>query len=90
MSASFTPGPWSTDGVHIVAPTKSALPGIAVATWCDTPETHANARLMAAAPELYEALELAWDYACQGTRLGHDDVSAVVNAALAKARGAAQ
>jgi hypothetical protein len=56
----------------------------------ETEETRANARLIAAAPELLETLEAVTD-ALAGHELNNGDVSAInkARAAIAKARGAA-
>lgn len=56
---SFTPGPWEIEvtdlGEYINAPDGSTIAGI----WFVGEPTKANAHLIAAAPELYEALEKA-------------------------------
>ena len=49
-------------------------------------EVEANARLIAAAPALYEALELA-DATLRGANMNRDVVERKVSAALALARG---
>ncbi len=57
--AGFTPDPWRADGLSVVAD------GRGIIAMCLTPQNNgvmecsANARLIAAAPELYEALEAA-------------------------------
>lgn len=52
----------------------------------DEAEARANAHLIAAAPELYEALQACLDH---GSMTGHDFVIEQAHAALAKARGEA-
>jgi hypothetical protein len=83
VSAAFTPGPWRLDGDHIVA----GLYGEdrIGSPLGDTPEqAEANGRLIAAAPELYEALVgLAVALEC----LGYPDEAKQARALLAKARG---
>lgn len=64
MNTKWTPGPWSVDDDSITIRAPDALGGepwdvAAVTEFCgDNPdiEVPANARLIAAAPELYEAL----------------------------------
>ena len=54
-------------------------------------ESEANARLIAAAPELLEALQDCRDYLINNTFLGaatHSDIVNAAEAALAKAKGA--
>lgn len=94
----FTKGPWSVDGWHTsaVIAKLSDLTYVRVAE-CDTkdfpnPDWKANAHLIAAAPELYEALE-----ELMRAEAVLDDDNAVLiaarqkaAAALARARGASQ
>jgi hypothetical protein len=72
----FTPGPWEVDGFDLVSIITNTTPGTSFAAWkhiskCDygylNPEKHfeenkANAKLIAAAPELLEALIGFRDY----------------------------
>lgn len=53
---------------------------------CDVDQAIANATLMAAAPDLLEALELA-DATLRGANMNRDVVERKVSAALDKARG---
>lgn len=88
--AKFTPGPWifrkcSAYGISISAKDGESIIGAmecqntAFLEICDE-----DAHLIAAAPELYEALEAVISY---GAMTGADWVSDKVYAALAKARG---
>lgn len=97
---SHTPGPWSiyeTAGnggniparMEVVAPeSERAKKLIANIYGFKLPEGRANARLIAAAPELYEALEAAYlVLTSQKTRLEeHADAVTLARAALAKVR----
>lgn len=89
----FTPGPWFIDGQGI-GPKSFAddqsygitMP-VAYIEEYDWPEDHgANANLIAAAPDLYEALETCLMY---GAITGDDWVLLKAENALAKARGKA-
>jgi hypothetical protein len=99
MNAKHTPGPWSVhgdshtligadDGKMMLA---SAFHKHAVCEWQRTQaEAQANARLIAAAPELLAALQLAWKYYNDPTY--QDDLTEIafaddVVAALEKATG---
>jgi hypothetical protein len=104
MSAAFTPGPWracafsSIVGCPVTAQpdkTKNTFNVCGVAAPVSRDENIANARLIAAAPELYEALELALEHAERHAHhyLGGDSLKRAseelhpARAALAKARG---
>ena len=93
----FTPGPWLIAGesatfVYALGPEGTNV------FWCDVQaagrerasrdELIANAHLIAAAPELYEALESArtWVDEC-GAQAGLQAILDEIDAALAKARG---
>jgi hypothetical protein len=82
-----TPGPWKTNGDPYV----STADGKRSIAFCDTRQAHedrANARLIAAAPDLLEALQgfqKAWDE----NRLLTSDEAASIRAAIAKATEAA-
>ena len=102
MSTQHTPGPWSVGSNHH-AQTFVRACDFQVALLCDgkPPEIAANARLIAAAPELLVALtELLPEYKAFVADCGHDpsvgiDCSAdfgrieKARAAIAKATGAA-
>jgi hypothetical protein len=92
MSApKFTPGPWKfsiggtgdfpTWGVHIGPTLLHLRPGFPMEVM------DANARLIAAAPELYAALEGALDCLSSFPGVGSEQARASAEAALAKARG---
>ena len=89
----WTPGPWRYDrtngspttGEHMIA---GAKPGyLAEVRDCGSGDVRANAHLIAAAPDLYAALEAMT--ARMSLYSGHHDdaLTAMGKAALAKARG---
>ena len=87
----FTPGPWRYDrtngspttGEHMIA---GAKPGyLAEVRDCGSGDVRANAHLIAAAPDLYAALEMAQLWLDVDGRFDMQGI----NAALAKARGEA-
>lgn len=92
MSAGFTPGPWSLvsanewPGHHMIVG-----PSFKVTFWTAATDITAaaarqrlkDARLIAAAPELYEALEAVW----QNIHIDDPKVGRLVAAARRKARG---
>lgn len=95
----FTPGPWKAEatpkGNWNVYPRCAPIPYICGLYHAEpdihgrNPESEANAALIAAAPELYEALRMAltwWDDGAHDEQLDRD---AVVKA-LAKATGGAR
>lgn len=93
MSAKHTPGPWRyvrgngspTTGQHMIA---GAKPGyLAEVRDCGSGNVEANARLIAAAPELLEALQLVVDTAENGG--WPSAVLVITKAAIAKAKGSA-
>ena len=100
MVTKHTPGPWVADdneGFSMwkiysrMSPSGSWVQGPCVAKVIgDSAEADANARLIAAAPELLEALEKALD-ALGGNDpydLGYDDsICGYIRAAIAKAKG---
>lgn len=115
MSA-HTPGPWRIEGSHagavfISGPSWAKLAEVVIATrswewesWKPEPEGVANARLIAAAPELLVALVGMIDNACAAAEIegdcfvvratarewnAHVKATAVARAAIAKARGIA-
>lgn len=83
-----TPGPWRTNGCYI----SSNYGEVGHAYWVSSmPDgmSEANARLIAAAPELLEALQAIID----GPGLDcvpDNDVQALISSAIAKATGAPQ
>ena len=94
VSGSFTPGPWKADGYHVRQSGKHGTRMIADVCYTGPHHTppdeypkscrladEANARLIAAAPEMLEALERIRDY--QG-RFGEDDPQGVAADLLAK------
>ncbi|HDS1569315.1 hypothetical protein [Stenotrophomonas maltophilia] len=102
MSSKHTPGPWETDrnNVHTgqIATIHHCLNNDWVEVWspnwpADEAEQEANARLIAAAPELLYVAELVDDVS---DRIDHDPDSAfgqlvaAARAAIAKATGGAQ
>ena len=89
MKTDFTPGPWRQTGTN-VRTKDGGLICTATNHWADTTtplvEKEANARLIAAAPELLAALEwLVDDWERVTGRTLPDDHEA--KAAIAKARG---
>lgn len=101
MEIKHTPGPWLLNGFYIYRDGATRI--AAVSNWCISgadafAETVANARLIAAAPELLEALievtaTLAWN-AHGECRAIHDgpimpssQAIEVARAAIAKAKG---
>ena len=106
MSAKHTPGPWLTqwgaaqggDGHHIIdTKDMGELSRIAVVLFHDDAEgeTASNARLIAAAPELLEALQTtaenlrSWKAANNSGINTFDSWLEVVEEAIAKAKGGA-
>lgn len=92
MTASHTPGPWVAKGRYIGV--ENHMSYIAECrdyngNWTNAPIAVANARLIAAAPELLHALELARDHLEVSNYEGKEDETlALINAAIAKAKGA--
>jgi hypothetical protein len=90
--AAFTPGPWDTDGYNLVGvPDALAIQISMRAAGGDGSEDEyrANARLIAAAPDMYEALKAALNY-LENTEseLGMTlDSAKAARAAIAKALG---
>lgn len=90
-----TPGPWLLEQTTVYALNNERVPVNRFTAsidqgWSDNSsrilqqEVEANARLIAAAPCLLEALEACMDY---GSMTGHDWVIEKALAAIAKARG---
>jgi len=92
MTSKHTPGPWSIDGEGTNAMVRGADLTIVAVRHRLTGQTHeANARLIAAAPELLEALEdLVYLAEAAMREVGEYDIEAELadaRAAIAKARG---
>jgi len=99
QEAEFTPGPWRVDPdyCHDIQTANGALEIASVAetalTDGEKPGYYArtaNARLIAAAPDLYEALVEAFNvisHACEAGFYVGEGIFEKLNAALAKARG---
>lgn len=91
MSESFTPGPWHVDGFHMSAVIRETETGWERIAECDSEafrnaNWRADARLIAAAPELFEALKAM--LLIEPRDLGHVDVVrtyGIARAALLKA-----
>ena len=84
-----TPGPWTyADGVLKSDNESLAILVIPKNVVSNEPERIANARLIAAAPELLEALEHLSREICAGEYVKHSpDALRKLNAAIVKARG---
>jgi hypothetical protein len=89
MTTQHTPGPWKTNGDPYV----STADGKRSIAFCDTRQAHedrANARLIAAAPDLLEALKDIvgfWDSIVPTDAVNQMHINA--RAAIAKATGQA-
>lgn len=87
-----TPGEWAVDGMTIFAPADGiAAKDVAVILHdgnSSIQEREANARLIAAAPELLEALKYASDYPLAMAQ--NEGFASEVRAIIAKATGAAK
>ena len=81
--AQFTPGPWEHKGYRVYRKGSYAV------AWIEQQGPHsewqANGKIIAAAPAMYEALQVAQRYLkqCQG----HDEEWQIVTDALAQAEG---
>jgi len=92
-----TPGPWEHTGQGYIVGKEDNGYGLGYVDVCSVylravrGRTNANARLIAAAPDLLEALDaLLYAYQDQGnTGSTHDDKVLQARAAIAKARGEA-
>lgn len=96
-----TPGPWfpiesvnaETQGLHLIwSRSKPNETGVLIARTCFAPQSEANARLIAAAPELLEACRRAIDWLDElGCDCGTDEPGTcavcIVRAAIQKAGG---
>lgn len=97
MNTQHTPGPWNVFCAANAAFTRHPLivsdaGEVAKATWAGSEQqTNANARLIAAAPDLLAALQMVnriWSHD-QTANLAPDSPVAIVRAAIAKATGGA-
>lgn len=101
MSEKFTPGPWISKRPNGMVKTPDDVKLIA-SCYGDDPECHederqiANAHLIAAAPQLYEALKMLSGFAKDAATLDYNEdrtlswiafVTAQADAALSAARG---
>ena len=86
----YTPGPWKSDGLRVSAEDRGTIAQVLTPQQGGTFDAAANARLIAAAPNLYTALE-ALESACRNVRNTEAqlDSLALARAALARARGEA-
>jgi hypothetical protein len=74
------------NGVRIFAP--GGMVALAMSPWIGANHTQANANLIAAAPEMYEALyEIAHELASRTDLMGLSDMIGEAATVLAKARG---
>jgi len=101
MSAAVkhTPGPWHVEGMYVCPVGYQSNPICGVSRYLGQPDENisANARLIAAAPDMLEALKEALELAKLAESLtgcrGDDDyvwgVQEKISAAIAKATGAA-
>lgn len=85
MSANHTPGPWVVSHKKRHKITKESGLVLANAVKCSNPNYEANARLIAAAPELLDALKDMLDY--YGTASANVEFLTKARAAIAKATG---
>ncbi len=94
-AASHTPGPWVVNDrfyVCTAAPTPEFIADCATDSSVEREYAidEANARLIAASPDMLDALYLARSFAeeaIHGDRRWHAEVSAAIDAAIAKAEG---
>lgn len=97
MTIKHTPGPWTVEddggGPYIMAGKEDIVSG--VAPWKDDDKAHANAQLIAAAPDLLEALKGLIRGSCfcecgidnPMMRGKHSSACIAAQAAIAKAEG---
>lgn len=87
MIKTYTPGPWEADDIFVGAVASDGYHVI-----CRGEDAYANARVIAAIPELLAALEEVDSYLHALLAIQHDDVSDTVRktvvAAINKATGA--
>jgi hypothetical protein len=104
MSGQHTPGPWQVNGSHVYGGGSPERASLIAQVLSPDPRHLADRSLIAAAPDLYEALRTVLDYregrhpyrftGSDETRASDafdawQDVETKVRAALAKARGEA-
>lgn len=100
MGEKFTPGPWFSHGVGVynTQDTDESRALIALVYSCADGSTLGNTHLIAAAPEMFDALDAVWTEIDNARRDGlkhalpveHDnELFRMIRAALAKARGEA-
>ncbi len=93
MNAKHTPGPWETDGTVVRAMGNDDFEVDLTENSTPFPTTDANARLIAATPELLDALEQAYEYIGEimgpSDRDGEPDeanILTIIRAAIRKAK----
>lgn len=92
MSAKHTPGPWTNHGrgrlspgfPHSAVAAKTLIARVYSEAFGDPEQEAANANLIAAAPDLLEALEAASNYLRMASP---GNAKKVIDAAIAKAKG---
>jgi hypothetical protein len=96
MTVKHTPGPWTVDEIdvgrtaHILGGVSNFCAEIVATVALEGQESQANARLIAAAPDLLEALRRAL-WCLDHEQYDQDDpYYGAINAAIAKATGAAE
>ena len=93
MESNHTPGPWGIDinsvGEYLISAGPIGTPVDYLAVITNRKRSKANARLIAAAPELLEAVEAASDYFHDFTESDQEetDLAKLMRAAIAKAKG---
>lgn len=84
-NAKHTPGPWEHDGYSVEGPDSRLVCNMS--GWKGAGVTEANARLIAAAPEMRDALRSIIFQVIQGKVLERDACITQARAVLAKAEG---
>jgi len=97
MNTQHTPGPWQTDRNNVHAAQIATIHGCTNSDWVEiwspaafaaSEETQeANARLIAAAPELLEALDRIADMCAAPPNFSDKTIQDIACAAIAKATG---
>lgn len=83
-----TPGPWQADSdAYVVNEYNQVIADVFINDDDNWRERAANARLIAAAPELLAALQAVADYLPVSGILLRNDIDAAMRAAIAKATG---